>query len=82
MRLAQDTDARIPGGETLCHFHCRVTRAIVDDQRFPVGETLLEETVKCLPERGCGVEHRNDHRDAGRRVTHGQIPAGVRRARR
>ena len=61
MRLAQDTDAWIPGGETLRHFHRRVARAIVNDESFPVGETLLEETLECLAERGRGVERRDDY---------------------
>jgi len=61
MRLGQDTDAWIHGGETVRHFHGRVTRTVVDDQSFPVRETLLEETMKCLPECGFGVECRDDH---------------------
>ena len=47
--LAHNTDAWIRGGEALRHFHCRVTRTVVDDESFPVGETLLERDYEVSP---------------------------------
>src|SRR3546814_7969936 len=51
-----------------------VGRAVVDDDRFPVGKTLRLHRIERLAEKMRDAEGRNDHGDArnrgGRRAAH------------
>ena len=64
---AQETHARIARRMSARDRGCAVRRAVVDDDRLPVGHGLGVQAVECRVERRRRVARGDDDRDGGRR---------------